>query len=148
MSGQVRRYGVLLAALLAGCGDGGQRSKIEKVVPVSGKLTYKGAPLPQHQVTFQPTDGRRPAIGVTDAEGKFTLGTNKVGDGAPPGASRVSVVFTPPEIDSLNASPIENPAQLPKPKVKIPPKYGNVQTSGLTQDVPDAGLTDVAIDLK
>jgi len=148
MNCEVRPFVVLLMALLAGCGDGGRRSKIEKVVPVSGLLTYKGAPLGQHQVTFQPTDGRRPAIGVTDAAGKFTLGTNKVGDGAPPGPVQVSVVFSPPEVDSLTATGIENPAQLPKPKVKIPGKYGNVATSGLTQDVPDAGLPEVKIDLK
>lgn len=146
-----RMLGLLVVVgLWAGCSKGpGPVSKIEKVTPVSGTLTYKGTPLANYQVTFKPTDGRRPALGVTDAAGKFTLGTNNVGDGAPPGASQVSVTFAPPEVDnSLTSGGIENPAMLPKPKVKIPAKYGNVATSGLTQDVPDAGLPDVTIDLK
>jgi hypothetical protein len=141
---------LMVIGLSAGCSKGpGRVSKIEKVAPVSGTLIYKGAPLEHYQVTFHPTDGRRPALGVTDATGKFTLGTNKVGDGAPPGASQVSVTFAPPEVDnSLTSGGIENPALLPKPKVKIPAKYGNVATSGLTQNVPDSGLSDVKIELQ
>lgn len=143
--------GLLLAAPaagLTGCG-GGSGAKIETVVPVSGTLTFKGQPLEHHQVTLEPEDGRRAAVGLSDAAGKFTLGTNDVADGAPPGRSRVAVVFAPPMVDtSLTASATDKPAPLPKPKVKIPVKYNNARTSELARDIPDGGETDLKIDLQ
>jgi hypothetical protein len=140
----------LFLPLLAGCGsDSGPTAVIEKVAPVSGTLKYQGKPLEFFQVTFLPTDGRRPATGVTDAEGKFTLGTNTQNDGAPPGQSRVTVVFVgPPPPDTATEVPIEDPALLPKPKIKIPAKYANPDTSGLTQNVPEEGITDLNLDLQ
>ena len=36
----------------------------------------------------------------------------------------------------------------PKPKVKIPAKYNDPEKSGLVQEVPAAGLTELKIDLK
>jgi hypothetical protein len=138
-------------AFMAGCGGPpGPKADIERVVPVSGTLTYKGAPLDSYQVSFRPTDGRRPAVGVTDAQGKFTLGTNEAGDGAPPGMCKVAVVWVaPPSTDPPGQETvIDDPALLPKPSVQIPPKYGNPETSGLTQDVPESGITDLKIDLE
>jgi len=138
--------------LLAGCGRGpGPVAVIEKVVPVSGTLTYQGKPLEGFQVALIPTDGRRPAIGVTDAAGKFTLGTNRAGDGAPPGSHKVAVVWVGPpstEDNSVQGPVIDNPALLPKPPVKIPAKYASAESSGLTQEVPKGGLKDLKIDLK
>ena len=141
----------VLFVAVAGCGaEPGPKSTIEKVVPVSGKLTYLGKPLEHFQVTFLPSDGRRAAVGVTDAEGKFTMGTNTSGDGAPPGAVKVAVVFVGPPSTDLpgQEKPIEDPALLPQPKVKIPAKYSNPETSGLDQNVPDGGLPNLEIDLK
>lgn len=138
-----------LVAGLAGCGSEEIKPTIEKVVPVSGTLTYQGKPLENYQVSFVPTDGRRPAVGVTDATGKFTLGTNNLTDGAPPGKHKVSVAFAPPSTDdSATGSPIDDPALLPKPKIDVPSKYANPQTSGLEQEVPAGGLTDLKLDLK
>jgi hypothetical protein len=99
---------------------------------------------------FMPDDGRRVATGVSDATGKFSMGTNTAGDGAPPGASKVAIVFVGPPSTATPGSevPVENPANLPQPKIRIPEKYGNPETSGLTQDVPEAGLPDLKIDLK
>jgi len=77
----------------------------------------------------------------------LTLGTNSPGDGAPIGSHKVSVAFDP-EVDTLNAAPAENPSQLPKPSVKVPDKYSSPETSGLTQDVPKAGLKDLKLDLQ
>jgi hypothetical protein len=141
---------VLLVAGLSGCGSGVEmKPTLERVAPVSGTLTYKGQPLESYQVIFLPTDGRRPGVGVTDAAGKFKLGTNDVGDGAPLGANKVSLAFASPSSDdSASASPIDDPALLPKPKISIPSKYGNPETSGLTQEVPSGGLSDLKLDLK
>ncbi len=151
MSTTIRSAILLPVMLLAGCGRGpGPVAEIEKVVPVSGTLTYQGRPLEGYQVTFRPTDGRRPATGVTDAAGKFTLGTNRAGDGAPPGSHKVAVVWAGPPAgdDSGQGDVIDNPALLPKPPVRIPAKYANADSSGLTQEVPKGGLRDLTIDLK
>ena len=127
----------------------GPKAHIEKVVPVSGTLTYNGQPLENYQVTFLPTDGRRAATGVADADGKFTMGTNKAGDGAPPGTHKVAIVWAPPTTDLPGHEQIiDDPSLLPKPPVEIPAKYGNPETSGLTQEVPDEGIEDLKIDLK
>ena len=141
----------LLLIAAAGCGaEPGPKSKIEKVVPVSGKLTYQGKPLEFFQVSFLPSDGRRASVGVTDADGKFTMGTNTIGDGAPPGSVKVAVVFVGPPSTDLPGQEkvIEDPTLLPQPKIKIPAKYNNPETSGLNQNVPDAGLPNLEIDLK
>src|SRR4051812_35475218 len=110
----------LVVLLLAGCGGYGQRANIEKVVPAVGTLTYQGKPLESYQVTLLPTDGRRPATGITDASGKFKLGTNDVGDGAPPGKNKVAIVWSPPRpAGEMGQETInDNPATIPKPKIK------------------------------
>lgn len=142
--------GVFAAALYVGCSSYSQKANIEKVVPAAGTLTYQGKPLESYQVTLLPTDGRRPATGVTDAAGKFTLGTNNTGDGAPPGKHKVAIVWSPPRTtgemgqETIN----DNPAAMPKPKVKIPDKYSDPEKSGMVQDVPSRGITDMKIDLQ
>ena len=115
------------------------------MVPVSGTLTYEGSPLEGFQVTFLPTDGRRAATGVTDSNGKFTMGTNQAGDGAPPGLHKVAIVWAGTGASGTpgNEEVIDNPADLPKPPVEIPKKYQNADTSGLTQDVPKNELSDL-----
>jgi hypothetical protein len=142
----VRLLTIGLLFAYAGCGSS---SDIEKAVPVSGTVTFQGKPLEGYQVTFMPTDGRRPAIGVTDAAGKFTLGTNNVGDGAPPGMSKVAFVWVPPSVGAPGQEAInDNPANLPKPKVKIPDHYADSEKSGITQDVPSRGISDLKFELK
>ncbi len=143
--------GVVSVCLLAGCDDGyAPKAIIEKVVPVSGTLSYQGRPLEYFQVTLQPDGGQRTAVGVTDAAGKFTLGTNKAGDGAPPGPCKISVNFVgPPVEDTAGLEPgIEDPSKLPKPPVKLPAKFGNPETSGLVLDIPAGGVSDLKLDLQ
>ncbi len=122
----------------------------DKTVPVSGTLTYEGKPLEGFQVTFVSSRASRPAIGVTDANGKFELGTNEPGDGAPPGKHSVAVVWVGPQVEMEPGKEeiMDDPSQLPKPPIEIPQKYGNPETSGLEQEVPERGLEDVKIDLK
>ena len=146
----VRLVTVTSALCVAGCGDSGPRAVIEKVVPVSGTLTYQGKPLEQYRVTFMPTDGRRAAVGITDVAGKFVLGTNDVGDGAPAGKHKVAIVWAPPASAGTPGQEaiVDDTSKLPKPKVKIPEKYGNPDTSGLEQEVPARGIKDVKIDLQ
>ena len=118
-------------------------------MPVSGTLTYQGQPLESFRVTFVPKEGDRTSSGLTDASGNFKLGTNTVGDGAPPGNYTVTVAFVPPEeADTTTAVPIDDPSKLPKPKVKVPEKYSSMADSGLTQEVPSGGIRDLKLDLQ
>ena len=141
---------LLCVGFLAGCSSQYEyRSETIATVPVSGTLTFKGQPLEYYQVIFFPSDGVRVAAGITDANGKFTLGTNDGGDGAASGSCKVAVNFVgPPSTDAGgNEQIIDDPSKLPKPKVKIPAKYNDPEKSGLIQEVPAAGLTDLKIDL-
>jgi hypothetical protein len=135
---------------LVGCDSADHGTVIEKVVPAEGTLTYQGRPLEGYQVTLLPTDGRRPAVGVSDAQGRFRLGTNTEGDGAPPGKHPAAIVWIPPRPAGEPGQEviIDNPAQLPKPKVKIPDKYGDPKTSGLEIEIPPGGTKELKIDLK
>jgi hypothetical protein len=105
-------------------------------------------PLAGYRVTFMPDDGRRPAVGMTDADGKFKLGTNDAGDGAVVGTHNVAFVWVPPLTGEPGQETInDNPASLPKPKVKIPDKYSDPEKSGITQEVPARGVSDLKFDL-
>lgn len=140
----------LSVAAVAGCDSSDQGTVIEKVVPAEGTLTYQGRPLEGYQVTLLPTDGRRPAAGISDAQGHFRLGTNTEGDGAPPGKHPAAIVWIPPRPagEPGQEAIIDNPALLPKPKVKIPEKYGDPKTSGLEIEIPPRGTKELKIDLK
>src|SRR5687768_16586496 len=75
------------AALLCGCGEEGL-----KLAPVEGTVLLDGAPVAEAGIMFQPADPKAgpPAVGTTDAEGKFALITaNK--PGALVGEHRVAI---------------------------------------------------------
>src|SRR5262249_29531330 len=55
------------ALLFAGAGCGGS-----DLVNASGRLTYKGQPVPSTYVTFAPQEeGKRASVGLTDSDGNF-----------------------------------------------------------------------------
>ena len=86
--------GFLTLSFAAGCGGGAFET-----VPVDGILTCDGKPVANVLVTFTPKGGEgvdpnnpgKAAIGKTDAEGRFTLTTYKIGDGAIVGQHTVRV---------------------------------------------------------
>jgi hypothetical protein len=128
---------------LAGCSD--SETTIERTVRAGGIVTHQGQPLPYYQVMFHPDDGRRPAAGVSDAQGKFVLGTNGEGDGAPAGKHRVSITYVGPP--SAGADGMNNFSPPPPPKTKLAPKYGNAETSGLTAEVPASGSSELKLEV-
>src|SRR5437879_5932382 len=128
-----RRTGIvgvvaIVVAMLAGCGkDAGVG---EKLVPVVGAVTVNGQPLTTGGVTFHPdvakgNNTQHLPAGVLDAEGKYKLLT-ATKEGAPPGWYKVTVSAQAP-------ADAKNPYA--PPKHLIGPKFGNVQTSGLTVQV-------------
>ena len=76
---------LVIPLVFPGCGQPGY-----EVAPVSGRVTLDGQPMPGVHVSFQPQAGRdnqlNPgpgSVGVTDAEGRFTL---RLSDPDRPGA--------------------------------------------------------------
>ena len=73
----------LVALLPLGCGEA-------DIVLCGGLITLDGKPLADAAVMFIPTDGRRPATGKTDKEGRFKLTTFTPDDGALRGEHKVT----------------------------------------------------------
>jgi len=122
---------ILSTALLVtcwGCGsDSGQF--VGQTVPVKGKVTYKGKPLTQEEIVFEPDGGSgREAHGNIQPDGTFELSTFKAGDGAVPGTHRVAVSGT-------------------GKKDAVPVKYKNTSSSKTEVDVAE-GKAEYVVDLK
>lgn len=132
-------FGLAICLLVAcGCAPAGSAPTAK----VSGVLTRKGNPVPNASVTFTPSSGR-PANGVTDAEGKFTLSTFASDDGAVPGAHRVSVA-------SMAIPPMPGTPEAAKAganQEEFPAKYSNPDTSGLVAEVKPGQRNDIKLDI-
>ena len=71
----MKRRAVVLAVafalilVAAGCGSNSD------IVPISGTLTYKGKPVPQVYLRFEPDNlaTKSTSMAVTDADGKFEM---------------------------------------------------------------------------
>lgn len=115
--------GLVCLAIVSGCQRG------PHCVPVTGKVTYQGAPVADAEVVFQPKEGR-PALGKSDEQGVFVLSTYGDKDGALLGDYQVTIV--------KNKS-IPGPAGDPYPRVQnqLPPRYAAPQTTPLTATVTD-----------
>ena len=103
-------------------------------VPASGTVTYKGQPLEKGQVQFLPADG--PAAVGSVENGKFVLGTNADGNGAPPGNYRVTV-FSYKNVQSKFGDSTS--------KSVIPNRYTNPDSSGIVVDIPKGGNNAIEI---
>ncbi|MBX9626496.1 MAG: hypothetical protein K2X82_22035 [Gemmataceae bacterium] len=123
--------GVVLFALTvgpAGCG-----ADKPKLVPVSGTASVEGRALVGGSLTFHPPagvtfNGDRPSCQL-QADGSFVVKTYPHGDGAPPGAYKVTLS---PELAS----------RIKRPQLADPAK------TTLAVDVPDDGKWDVVLDIK
>ncbi len=102
--------------LMVGCGDGGQTLS-ENVI--TGNVVYQGKPVTGGTVTFyvQIEQNESPTLctGMIDDEGRYEVTY------AVPGKARISV-----QTETEQGNPTY---------IKIPAKYINEQTSGLTYDV-------------
>jgi hypothetical protein len=121
---------VLMVVLsLSGC-SGNQRPT---TIAVTGNVSFAGRPLASGAITFYPDEARqetttRPALGVIDKDGRYSLSTFRAGDGVMPGSYRVS-------IESLSSErKIERPDA--RETWAIPERYGRTDTSGLVATVP------------
>jgi hypothetical protein len=130
---------------------------------VEGIVTLDGKPLPWATVTFvSAEEGRRPASGVTDADGAFELTTFDTGDGALPGSYRVTINKAvdqplPEEAQEKGLAGIKvyySAAKSPKNKKiraakaaasPVPAIYKDSQRTPLQQEVPAKGMVQVEL---
>ena len=140
---------ILVALGLTGCGDGGP-----SLVPITGKVTLDGKPLPFKSVRFVPDD-KTPGQGAganTLADGTYSLIAVRPGAvkdilGATPGAYRVIVTEPMFPIDAkLPEAKGDEPAPalgLPDPRLAkrplIPAAYGSLEKTPLRVEVPARG---------
>jgi hypothetical protein len=108
----------LALTALYGCG-GGDSTK----ATVSGKVTYKGAPVPSGTITLYPASGPEYPI-ILRPDGTFNTSDVPVG---PMGVG----ISTPPAM----AMPAGTDQSAMGKVVPIPAKYKDPKTSGLTWDV-------------
>ena len=81
----------LVTILLGACWGCGPAAGVPvSLVPVKGKVTYKGQPLTTGIIRFEPDYGRM-ATGKIQADGSFVLSTLKEGDGVVAGAHKVFI---------------------------------------------------------
>lgn len=163
MSHQRVLAGVLSVLVLFSGGCGGKTRP--KIIPVSGKVTYKGQPVSGAVVSFMGESSPRSAVGKTNEQGEFTLTTYDSNDGAPVGKHAVSISkpVKSAEGDSLDgADSGKKTAQMmmqgasvrTKPKKaqsfvdsSIPVRYANPKDTGLSFEVIEGDENKFTIDL-
>lgn len=144
---------LVTAVVLAGCGG----SDFPKTYSVSGTVVQNGKPVDGALVTFLSTEGGKSAVGSTNADGEFTLSTFGPGDGALPGAYKVTVTKgtapSPEDLPELEpgviasgdiaddyAPPTEDRSTRNSSgtsKNLLPEKYASEATSGLVASVAE-----------
>jgi hypothetical protein len=147
--------GVVLGAG-SGCG-----TKASNFVKVSGVVTLDGAPLAGAKVTYYPSSGEAPALGITDGAGKFQLSTFdmktlKSAEGALPGDYRVTVEMPAPagrnpgSADGLEVGHIEREKAMTQKAARkasevkvLHANYGDVSTTPLKQVIPPQGTVEL-----
>lgn len=121
--------GLLLAAVMAGCGGGGP-----KRYAVTGTVTLKGQNLDKGNIMFAPAEGSGTQQGAEIVNGSYQLAAK---DGLLPGKYKVSI--SSPE-GGASGGAIDlpgDPAEAKPATEKIPEKY-NAKTE-LTADITAGG---------
>lgn len=137
---------VVLALAVAGCGGDGKLPR----APVTGRVTYKGKPVSGAAISFIPeTAGWRAAVGKTDADGRYLLGTYDPDDGAPVGRCKVSLSLRGPGKrlkPGMGAAAAEELMEQGDPL--IPQRYFDPEKSGLAFTVEKGKENVFDIELK
>jgi hypothetical protein len=124
----LRLAALALLVAAAGCGK-------SRLVTVTGKLTYKGQPVPSTRVTFFPDDGGRRSTGVTDDSGNFTLRYSRTETGVTRGSHTVFLTYDMSNEEELG----EIPPKASKELKQVIARYGDPKTSNLHYEVKKSG---------
>ena len=134
----------LLALLLAAATGLTGCEKQRELSPLTGKVLYRGKPLPFGSVIIEHKNGQ-PATGVIQSDGTFEMATRGEGKGVALGTCRVRIACYENGDPAKRSGP--NPPNT-LGRLLIPQKYTSFETSGLTVNVlPDAN-EPVVFDLR
>ncbi len=136
-----RICGISVAAVLlsiVGCGGGGEGDKFKgERGSVTGKVTYKGSPIPAKSVvSFQSKVGSYSATGTINDKGEYTLSYD--GKSTLPAVAYVVQIAPPPTAAASGPMDPSKVGTAAPAKVEAPPfpaKYGAAVTSGLESTV-------------
>jgi len=113
-----------------------------KVGRVTGKITYKGAPVTGGLVTLSPTgsdkEPGKPGAGAVNADGSFTITTYKENDGAVVGKHRVTYQPPPSEAASDPEKPLgpdESPPLSPFAGKNVNPSEVEIKSGSNQVDI-------------
>jgi hypothetical protein len=125
-------FGLVIAtALVLGCGG--------KTVPVDGRVKFSDGSdvsvLAGYAVAFEAEAAKASGVGEIQPDGSFKISTFGANDGALPGKHRVSI--SPP----ASPDPDKPPA-----KSKLPAKYEDPSTSGLTAEVAPGKAVEIVLE--
>ena len=137
-------------AAAGGCAGKPTEWQRPKVVHASGLVRFNGQPLEGARVDFTSPTANVSAWGLTDAAGRFTLTTFRLGDGAVPGKHQVTVTkaqMPPGRTIDRSAAPVWKPGAAPKPQWLIPKQYASPQSSNLIVEIAETGADDLVVDL-
>jgi hypothetical protein len=138
----VRLLGVGLALpLLGGCGGGGPVRH-----EITGTVTYKGEPVEEGIISFEPEDGQASKDGATILNGEYRIPKDK---GLFAGKYRVSIIIGDGYSGSGNASP-DAPAVAGRRagvrgKERAPPEFNQKSTIVKTVEDGKTNRFDFAI---
>ena len=136
-------------ALAAGCEQGSDRPA---TYGVSGTVTLDGTAVEGATVTFAPSaTGGTPAVGTTDASGKYSLMSFGTENGAVPGKYMVSITkFTFADAGGGGGDETEMPAnyggadeEQAGGQNELPDNYASPKDSGLTATVTESASQNV-----
>lgn len=123
----------LFAATFAACS-----AERDRIVPVTGVVEYKGAPLANVSVTFTPETGRS-ANGVTREDGTFELTTYESGDGAIAGSHVVTITALGEAVPEEIPENYSYTQQGKEAASRVPRHYAESALSGLKAIVKTDG---------
>lgn len=138
------RWVWLVLAMLGALGCG-RAPGTAPTARVTGTVTFQGKPVEGVNVAFVPVSGR-PAAGVTDASGNFTLSTFATGDGAVLGLHKVALAEMPDDAQPMPGEP--GWEKWKNRKARFPKKYGDAELSGFTAEVVSGKKNVFTFDMK
>ena len=132
---------VVAAFVIAGCGEGDDRPAR---IPATGQVLYQGKPVEGAHVAFRGSGDQTPAVGTTDAEGKFTLSTFDQEDGAIPGeyavtVSKIVTVGGTGGDTSMEAMAAKSDKNAPQSRNELPQQYADPAQTPLKASVTEGG---------
>lgn len=123
---QATRLCLLATAFLSGC------SEQPEIAPLSGKVSYRGKPLPTGSIMLQPAQGGKFSRADIQPDGTFVLKTVEGEEGATIGWNRVRVTCFPNKRITGGSS---DSGGVVLGKSLIPEYYNNFSSSELTVEV-------------